>query len=393
MKRFIVIGLSLVLVLALVGAPTAWAACTIINQPLTNAFSTSIGACPDAQPVAAYAYSLGAPGTSNSGAQPLACNVGGAVFSWGGVCQPEAGIAGDGAVTVFYQWGSPNTGSVGCPNPDRTGEDPVALQITCNDGASVIIVVGYSAGNEGYILEFAYPAATFAINAGFENGPSLASFTAGGATDTVCVSVPDPLVYSDCDPTSAGVADPDFPSCVAGAAARPPITRGDLWFRTAPGAGSPDLRTASGWTKATTQPTDATNPVCNTVPHPAVSTDCTFVGATAKIGGVETAAIVSSLRVCGNAATNDKVKIDNAAFNQGKLIVGFSTINETSIVGFNVYSGATKLNGNLITAKGTGSNGYSFEVGRGALKGGKSVLVEAVKSDGTVEKTAPVTLK
>jgi hypothetical protein len=292
-------------------------------------------------------------------------------------------------VTVVYQWGTPNPGSVGCPNPDRTDEDPVALQITCNDGASVLLVVGYSGANEGYFLDFAYPM-DFLINAGFENGPSLTSLTPGGATDTVCASVPDPHVSSDCDVTGVG---PDNGACLQGAAARPPITRGDLWFRTAPGAASPDLRTASGWTKATTQPTDATTPVCNSVPHPALSTDCTFVGATARIAGAETAAIVSSLRVCGSAAANDKVKIDNAGFNQGKLIVGFSTINETSIVGFNVYSGATKLNGNLITAKGAGSNGYSFEVGRGALKGGKSVLVEAVKSDGTVEKTAPVTLK
>jgi len=389
MKRSIAVGLSLVVALALAGASPAWATCTFLNQPLQNFFSTWIGGCPDAQPVAGYAYSLGAPATSNSGTQPLVCNAGGAILSWGGLCQPEAGTVGDGQVTVVYQWGTPNPGSVGCPNPDILGEDPVAVQLTCNNGASALIVVGYNAGLEGYFLDLAYPQ-DLILNAGFENGPSLTSFTPGGTTDTVCVSVPDPHVYSDCDPTSNGPANG---ACELGAGARPPITRGDIWFRMAACGSSPDLRTASGWTKLPTQPNDALQVVCNTVPHPQVATDCTFVGATARIGGnVETAAIVSALRV-GNVAANDKVKIDNAAFNQGKLVVGFSTTNETSIVGFNVYGGAVKLNGSLITAKGTGSNAYTFEVGRGALKGGKSVLVEAVKSDGTVEKTAPVTLK
>jgi len=40
--------------------------------------------------------------------------------------------------------------------------------------------------------------------------------------------------------------------------------------------------------------------------------------------------------------------VSHPAFAQGKLVVAFSTTNETSIVGFNVYSGAEKLNGKYL---------------------------------------------
>jgi hypothetical protein len=73
--------------------------------------------------------------------------------------------------------------------------------------------------------------------------------------------------------------------------------------------------------------------------------------------------------------------------------VSFSTTNETSIVGFNVYAGSTKLNSGLLQAKGTGSNSYSFEAPRSAVKANRTVTVEAVKSDGSVERSAPVSLK
>jgi len=396
MKSTLRNALMLAVVLALVGAPSAWAACTQDSQYVRHGGvgSTLYSNCPDDNPIAGFIYGLASPATVNSNGQQFVCRDESLTFPDTFLpCNlvPECGVAGDGNVTVYYEFGL-GTGSLGCPNPTAsvTGSNPVAVQVVCNNGASVLQQVGFSEDYGGYILDFAGPADGTAISAGFESGPSVTSVGAGPSpsTDNVCVNVPHPRVYSDCEPTSAGFGY----SCLD-PGTRAPVTRGQLYIRESPCGSSPDPRRAQGgWVLAAVQP-DVDGNACNSVVNPTTPGMCTFVGATALLGTTETLAVVGSFQVAGVTASNDKVKVDNAGFVQGKLIVGFSTTNETSIVGFNVYSGATKLNGNLITAKGAGSNAYSFEIGRGALKGGKSVLVEAVKSNGTVEKTAPVTLK
>jgi len=398
MKRTFRIGLILMAVLAAAGAPSAWAVCNgVASQPVWHGSLSWIASCPDANPVTGYVYALANAGTNNSGAQSdlFICEAGTVFNGIGLQCQDAAGTAGDGNVTVLYDFGLGNPGSVGCPNPnqDLNGTFPVAVQVLCNNGASALLSVGYSEDLLMYLLEFAHPLDNSPIQAGFENGPVLLSAGAGPSPSatTVCVNVPAPTVHSDCDPGTQGEAY----SC-PDPLTRPAFTRGQLYVREAACGSSPDPRIAATpvpWTILGTQPDLGTGDACNVITNPTTPGSCAFVGATSRVGGTETTAVNGWLQVGGAAASNDKVKIDNAAFAQGKLVVAFSTTNETSIVGFNVYTGATKLNGNLITAKGTGSNGYSFEVGRGALKGGKSVLVEAVKSDGSVEKTAPVTLK
>jgi hypothetical protein len=133
------------------------------------------------------------------------------------------------------------------------------------------------------------------------------------------------------------------------------------------------------------------------VTRPADNT-CAFVGASSLFGdganaGVESGGLTGWLRIGGAAAASDKVAIKKAELAAGKLSVAFGTENEATIVGFNVYGGSTKLNSGLIAAKGAGSNDYSFEVGRGALKNERSITVEAVKSDGTSVRSASVSVK
>lgn len=393
MKRTFRIGLILMALLAVAGAPSAWAVCNgVASQPVWHGSLSWIANCPDALPVTGFVYQLANPGANNSGLQSdlLICEQGLVLGGIGIDCQEAAGAIGDGNVTVMYDFGIGNPGSVGCPNPqqDLNGTFPVGVQVLCNNGASALLTVGYSQDLLMYLLEFAHPLDNSPIQAGFGNGPVLTSVTAGPtpSASNVCVNVPHPTVNSDCDPGTQG----EGYSCTD-PGARPAFTRGTLFTRVAPCGSSPDPR-AAAWTPAAAQP-DAAGDACLVIDQPTTPGDCAFVGATAVVGAAQTTAMVGWLQVQNAAAANDKVKIDNAGFAQGKVVVNFSTTNETSIVGFNVYSGATKLNGNLITAKGAGSNAYSFEVGRGALKGGKSVLVEAVKSNGSVEKTAPVTLK
>jgi hypothetical protein len=380
-------------VLALAWAPSAWAACTVDSQPVFHGFGGYIASCPDANPVSGYVYLLSSPGTVNSGLQSdlFICREAFAVNGIGLACQPEAGGIGDGNVTVLYDFGIGNPGAVGCPNSAQTGNGatPVAAQVLCNNGASAVLSVGYSEDLLQFVMEYGGPADFTPVHAGFGSGPSLTSVGAGPSPSAtnICVNVPAPAVFSDCDSTSAG-----FGYSCPDAGSRLQFTRGQLYVREAACGSSPDPRILAGWVPTAVQP-DLAGDACNIVNTPTVPGMCTFVGTTGRLGANETGGLLGWFQVGGPAASNDKVKIDNAGFAQGKVVVAFSTTNETSIVGFNVYSGANKLNGSLIAARGAGSNPYSFEVGRGALKGGKSVLVEAVKSNGTVERTAPVTLK
>jgi len=399
MKHMFRIGVIVTAALALAWAPSAWAACTVTSQPVFHGYGGWIDQCPGSQ-VSGYIYLLSSPTTVNVGTQSDAfiCEEGGVLNGIGLTCQGEAAAAypTDQSVTVLYDFTTP--GAVGCPNPTEAGPNgvtPLGVQVLCSNGASVLVNMGYVADSLQFIMEYAGSADFSPMHASFQNGPTLTSFTAGPSpsANTVCVNVPVPVAYSDCDAGSFAMSLPaENQTCPQGAGSRTQIGRGSLYIREAACGSSPDARVASGWVAAPV-PVDAAGSACNVINLPTVIGMCTFIGATGRVGATETPAVLSWFQLAGPGAANDKVKIDNADFKQGKLVVGFSTTNETSIVGFNVYSDATKLNGNLITAKGTGSNTYTFEVGRGALRGGKSVLVEAVKSNGSVEKTAPVTLK
>jgi hypothetical protein len=399
MKRFIRNGTLLMAVFALVGTASAWAACTVDSQPVWFGAGAVINNCPDAAPVGGWIYLLSAPTATNSGAQSadVVCEQGFVHTGANVDCQGEAGNAGDGSVTIYYEFGAGNPLSVGCPTPGGNGAEgsnPVGVQVTCNNGASAYLQTGFSFGLQMYLLEQAMPG-TNVISAAFDNGPSVTSVSAGPSpsANTVCVNVPAPHVYSDCDANSQNGGPNPGTTCDTAAGARPAVTRGKLYYLEAPCATPPSTRLVDGWLLQTTQPDAVTGNACNLINNPTVAGNCGFLAASATIGAIESAGVLSYVKIGGPNATNDKVRIDKAEYSQGKLIVEFSTTNETSIVGFNVYSGPTKLNGSLIAAKGAGSNSYPFEIGRGATKGGKTVYVEAVKSDGTVEKTAPVALK
>lgn len=393
-------GILLTAILALAGAPAAWAVCNgVESQPVWNGGLGYITNCPDASQVSGWVYLLSNPAGANSGAQSdaVVCEQGGVLNEIFLPCQPEAANPGD--VTIYYDFGQGNPGAVGCPNPTQAGPDgvfPVAVQVVCNNGAGAILVVGYAQGLLMYLIEQAYDLNNSPIQAGFDNGPFLTSFNAGPSpsADNVCVHVNPPVIRSDCDADAQGNNPPSTCNTGDPNGGRPPVSRGDLYYVEAPCNTPPNPR-LTGWTKLGTQP-DAAGNACNMIDRPTTAGNCGYMGASGRIGSatpVETGGVIGFFKLAGPAASNDKVKIDKAEFVQGKLIVGFSTTNETSIVGFNVYSGETKLNGSPITAKGSGSNPYTFEIGRGALKGGKSVQVESVKSDGSREKTDPVTLK
>jgi len=396
MNRISRYGLMLMAIAALSAAPSAWAACPQDTLQVGHIFGGTVINCPDDTPLEGYIWLLANPGTANSNGQNIVCRNENETTDGGAGCiiAIGSGVDGDDIVSVIYEWGSQNTGSVGCPNPNATGTagvTPVGVQITCNNGATVMWMAGFDPeGSQQYILDLASPADEFGtpipVSATFPNDLQITSVAAGPSPSAfnVCVHTEPATFLSDCDPTSLGGLNGFFTCPDPGV--RPAAGRGLLMTQIRACEGVPDPRAVGqGWIQATNQP-DAAGNACNVVDPPAGQ--CAFFGVQAQFGGVNGGGVTSYARV-GNQPASDKVKIDGANTAQGKVTIDFSTTNELSILGFNVYSDGTKLNGTMIGTKGPGNNAYTFEVGRGALKGGKSVLVEAVKKDGTVEKTAP----
>jgi hypothetical protein len=395
MTKLLTLGVAAIVVLSI--STQVYALCPV-SQPAQNS-SVSIINCPDKFPVAGFVGVVGSTATINSAGIDVVCeDAAGANQSI--TCPGEVGSAGDGVVRFWFDWGNLPPAN-GCPNGSGLpGVGRNIFGIVCNNGAGALMTVAYDIGTAGYVLDYAHP---FDINtnptadlslAPSQNGLQLAQFARTGGSDTACIGQTTPIkLYSDCDPTSLavafGVVCPDTTPTVGPGA--------NLYITSGPFAQKPqDLRVSGGTTPWALQTTVAgpAGSKCVTYPTPAVGT-CTWIGSTSVVGGSDTGAISGWVEVCAGdpTAATDKVKINSAAFNQGKLNVGFSTENEALIVGFNVYAGSTKLNTGLIAAKGTGSNAYSFEVGRGAVKSNKTVIVEAVKSDGTVVKTAPANVK
>lgn len=389
MKKTFSTGMAIVAAALFAAVSPAHAACTLDTQVAFHGLDSFFTNCPDAAPVTGYGYLISAPATSNTAGQGFVCNDGSVFNPINVPCPPQAGLPGDGNIAVYYDWGAGNVGSLGCPNPAGAGDGttPIAIQVTANNGAGVIVTLGFNASLGGFLIEQAHPlnatgdgADPLACTGG--SGPEITSVTAGvsPSANTVCVHAVAPAIRSDCDAGSVGEA---LALCSTGGTTRPPTARGRIFTRVAPCGSSPDPRIA-GWTLATNQPDINTGNACNDVNRPVTTGDCAFIGTTGFVGATETAALTGWFQVQNAAAASDRFSA-KANFERGNFNLSIATINETSLVGFNVLSGTTKLNKELIRAVGTGSQNYTFSVSRGALKSSKTVTVEGVKSTGGSE--------
>jgi hypothetical protein len=374
-------------------APFAFGICQV-SQPVIGQI-TYYSDCLDAYPVAAFLAVVGSADTINSNGIQFICE-----DPNGFECSSNEGTAGDGRISIEFDWSNrdfstdPPTSPLGCPNPDGLpGIGRNFAQIVCNDGAGAIVTVDYDIGIAGY--EFDYltrldPATgIYTIHfPAYPTGLSLVSSNSAGGVDTLCVVQTGPVpIFSDCDPESVGFqnglgCDTPTPTVAPGA---------NLYLAIGPAAPPPtDLRVAA-WSLQSTTPGPGDSR-CITYPTP-LAGECARVGSTAVVAGQDTGAIASWISTCAAPIATDRIGIDSAALSHGRLQVAFSTRNETLITGFNVYAESIKLNTDPLPAKGTGSNSYLFEIGRGALKSVRTVLVEAVKSDDTVVRTDPVSIK
>ena len=406
-SRILTLGALAVVAMAL--PSPAGAACSS-GQPLMHFFDNFFAGCPDANPVDAYAYVLGqenintATGAVNAGADgklDIACEAFGVQTEQGLDCQLNSGTAGDGQVSILMDWGGINwqVGNATCPNPAGAyGFARNVVEVVANDGSSAIVTVGFEQGSQVYVLESAHPGGgTEPIFCSQTNGLTLVSNTPGVQANTVCVQQAAPPIHSDCDLGSGG----EFTLTCQGPNTGTPLVAapGNLFSLTGACNATPDLR-RSLWTPLPTVAGPGGSKCASVaVPPPLPAGQCAFIGSSSLFSDgfvtnpSESPALTGWMRIAGNVAASDKVAIKKAELLQGKLRVDFGTENEAAIVGFNVYAGSSKLNSGIIQAKGIGSNDYSFEVGRGALKNERSITVEAVKSDGTTVRSSSVSVK
>lgn len=404
MKNSIVFGAALVLALGALATPPVHAACGTPSVPVNHLFVPFIN-CPDPDPGASgplpavmSAYLISSPATVTSNGQDGICFDINRNNGINQSCQTAqfAGVAGDGNIAVQYDWGAGNPGSLGCPSTTLgDGDNPIAISVVTAGGTGAFVTVGASTLTAGYVVDLAFPFngsdSPLPVSCSANSGLKYVSGSSGGP---ICVNSPAPHIISDCDPAStaiAGFAGGAGASCLS-TANMPVATRGRVFSKEGPCKASPDLRVSAGWTLLPAAP-DATGQACNPVPAPVLSTNCMNIGTTTGLNGVESPMITGVIQIPGPGAAGDKVKISNATLDQGKLNVSYSTENEMTIVGFNVYAGNSKLNASLISAKGTGSNSYTFSVGRGAVKSNRTVKVEAVLSTGATVDSNTVTLK
>ncbi len=256
----------------------AYATCAA-SVPFLHGFSYF--ACSNATPVSAMAWQVTNPSGVNSGTANITSQA----------------VPGDDRVIIFSDWGDP--GFSGCP---LSGAGPQRIAVVVRDalGQGVVLSIGGADPSLGYLVEAAHPfdvptGQIAPLVCGSRSGqPRVVTRKTGATGDvTLTLHVEPPVVFSDCDPNSVGSV---LGACLDGWQASP--GPGALYTSTQPCTGRTDLR-RSAWTATGVVP-DANGDATITVTPPD-GTECTLVGATATIGGVETGAILGFVQVLGAA--------------------------------------------------------------------------------------------
>src|SRR6266446_1198667 len=280
--------------------------------PFGDFVSGYLRGCADSRPVAGFLFALSS-GVAPDTTCPTAtsCNNAGLDFlcedqsvpnGQSAQCQPEAGVAGDGNVTMLFDWGGAGT-FPGCPNPSmRPGVGRNYAIVIDNNFQNALISVGFSFELQDYPADFAHPdGPVFHCGDPRSTVIQLISTTVESGEVTAQVRAFVPHVFSDCDPEAYGHHfDGVIPTtCTEGVL--PPVGLGNVYFKTGPCNAVPDIRTST-WNLG-----DAPDPNgAATLTFPGLAEgSCTFVGATIRIAGQETAAVAGLIALSGSGNCPD----------------------------------------------------------------------------------------
>lgn len=111
--------------------------------------------CPDSLPSLSYLFLLSDPAGVNTGALDAVCRDAASETSQFIPCQPEAGVPGDGRVTIQMDWGGVGTQITGCPHPERAINGAARLHVhtVSENGQSILTSVSYQFDMATYVIE------------------------------------------------------------------------------------------------------------------------------------------------------------------------------------------------------------------------------------------------
>jgi hypothetical protein len=143
----------------LLPAPQALAACSD-SQPVQHGLDSFWTGLPETTLVG-FAYAVGG-ASVQTGQAPILCRFFGEETS-GGQCQPQAGSASDGVVTVNGNWD--DSRAAGCPNTSLGWGHPIVIAATAaadegsptHRGVGIVASVGFDADSLAYLLDWAQP--------------------------------------------------------------------------------------------------------------------------------------------------------------------------------------------------------------------------------------------
>jgi hypothetical protein len=259
--------------------------------------------CADVGQVAALAYQLTNASAVNTATSDIACeSVGNGTL---GSCR-SGGRVGDQVITIEGDWG--RTSVMGCPITGGAGlavvgPRRVVILLQGSNGQGVVASLSGTGAGIGYLVEMAHkvvpgagiilPLACSAQNGGVQ---VVAQDLPPGGQATLELKFTPPVVFSDCDPDSVGFASGTCSDGFAGTSAL-----GNLFTSVQACGQPPDLR-RTFWSP-TGIPAASTGDITLTVTRPP-GTQCLYVGATAFIGGFESAGIFAFATVPGTACVD-----------------------------------------------------------------------------------------
>ncbi len=364
--------------------------------------------CKDGSEVAAFAFAVDSP-RINTGLENIACEGSGA---GGGSCTSFGGALGDGNVEINADWGNPAIN--GCPGgvPNRR----IVVVVQANDGSGLIASVsGLSVELfGGYIIDLAHTGD--GANQLFCDASAGKPVSVSVSGTTLLLTFVPPVIHTDCDPGTGGVAfgscDGFVPTIALGnlyTSVQKCGTRPDInWTRTctnAPNTCTADTECASPspagvcapalWTNRGPIPADGRVTIDFTNIKPTTTGDCLFVGASAVVSTVETPSLTGFVQVAGTDPNlAGPVPLDvTAKMEQGKVRVSWRVEHEIGLAGFEVRTttkkGDVMVSGGLIAADGRRS--YSVLIDRSKIAPGKTVTVVSKMGDNVTEyRSAPV---
>jgi hypothetical protein len=242
--------------------------------PMSHVFD-SYFAC-DELGLDAFAYQQSDPAGVNTAAADVHC-----LYPDGGRCFGSGSVNG---VTIETDWMNP--GIVGCPLIP-SGPQRVVIVVGGggrNYGFGLIVSLSGANPDVGYILEIAHPADPSGIGIAFPVACRETIHELSASGGHVVLHFTHPPVRTDCDPDSVGMTF--LPGTTCPDAFSPTLSFGPIYTRVQPCSESVDLR-KEFWNS--TGITPAVDGSATIILDP--SGQCTYIGSTTVLNGVETGII------------------------------------------------------------------------------------------------------